>query len=135
MALNDALAAIRTRLVTLGPALPLIDENVNADPPDGPWLQFEFLGASPRVAGIAAPGAHLVREFGAVLIHVFVPRGTATATLDAYVAAIVALFRTTDADGVFYDAVPRVDPNQAAAEDGTFFGRTIAVDFRHDHIA
>lgn len=135
MALPDALNAIRTRLTTLGPALPLIDENVNDAPPDGPWLQLEFLGASPRVAGIAAPGSHLVREFGAVLIHVFVRRGTATATLDGYVAAIVALFRTTDADGVFYDGAPRVDPNPAASEDGVFFGRTIAVDFRHDHIA
>ena len=135
MPLPDALNAIRTRLTTLGPALPLIDENVNAAPPDGPWLQFEFLGAAPRIAGIAAPGEHRVREFGTVMIHVFVPRGRGTADLDAYVAAIVALFRTTDADGVFYDGAPRVDPNQAAAEDGSFFGRSIAVDFRTDHIA
>lgn len=135
MPLPDALAAIRTRLTTLGPALALIDENVNAAPPDDAWLQLEFLGAAPRVAGIGAPGAHLVREFGTVLIHVFVPRGTATATLDGHVAAIVALFRTTNADGVFYDGAPRVDPNPAASEDGAFFGRTIAVDFRHDHVA
>jgi len=135
MALNDALAAIRARLVALGPALPLIGENSNDRPPDGPWMSLEFLGAAPRVAGIAAPGAHLVREFGTVLIHVLVPRGTATATLDGHVAAICALFRTTDADGVFYDGAPRVDPDPAVSEDGVFFGRTIAVDFRHDHIA
>ncbi|MCA3248589.1 MAG: hypothetical protein ING19_20835 [Azospirillum sp.] len=135
MALNDALSAIRTRLTTLGPALPLIDENSNERPPDGPHLILEFLGASPRVAGIGAPGAHLVREFGAVMIHVLVPRGTETAALDGHVAAICALFRTTDADGVFYDGAPRVDPNQPASEDGVFFGRSIAVDFRHDHIA
>lgn len=135
MALPDALAAIKTRLTTLGPALPLVDENTNDAPPDGPWLQFEFLGASPRIAGIGAPGGHLVREFGTVLIHVLVPRGTATATLDGYVATISALFRATDAGGVFYDGAPRVDPHEIASEDGAFFGRSIAVDFRHDHIA
>jgi hypothetical protein len=135
MALPEALAAIKTRLTTLGPALPLIDENSNERPPDGAWMLLEFLGSSPRVAGIAATGSHLFREFGTVLIHVFVPRGTETATLDGHVAAISALFRTTNADGVFYDGAPRVDPNQPASEDGAFFGRTVAVDFRHDHIA
>jgi hypothetical protein len=137
MALADALAAIRSRLEDLGPALPIIGENENTPPPSppAPWMQFEFIGASPTIAGIAAPGSHLVRTFGTVYVHVFVPRGTAAAVLDGYVDAVSAVFRTSDADDVFYDGAPRVDPAQPTSEDGAWFGRSVAVDFRTDFIA
>lgn len=137
MALADALSDLRSRLETAAIVGTVVRENENTRPPHppAPWILLEFIGASSQVAGIAATGQHLIRSFGTVLVHVLVPRGTAVPTVEGYADQVAALFTATDAGGVFYDGAPRIDPTEPASDDGVWFGRTVAVDFRHDWTA
>lgn len=134
MARADARLAIRTRLTTLGPALPLTLENEKDDRPDppSPWMYLEFLGEAPAVAGIVATGSHVNRLFGSFAVHVFAPRGTGLADIETACDAIADLFKTITVDGVFYNGVPRIDPVDLVSDDGVWFGRTVTVDFQHD---
>ena len=136
MARADARLAIRTRLTTLGPALPLTLENTNdARPePPAPFLYLEFLGEAPAVAGIVATGSHVNRLFGSFAVHVFAPRGTGLADIENAADAIADLFKTVVFDGVYCNGVPRIDPNDLVSDDGVWFGRTVVVDFQHDWI-
>jgi hypothetical protein len=136
MARSDARLAIRTRLTTLGPALPLTLENTNdARPePPSPYLYLEFLGEAPAVAGIVATGSHLKRLFGSFAVHVLVPRGTGLADVETHADAIADLFETVVFGDVKCNGVPRIDPDDEVSDDGVWFGRVVVVDFQHDWI-
>ena len=138
--LPDAKAAILARLQALGPQIPLqLDNNTPIETPEppAPWMFLVFLGSAPVTATIASAGAHLHREFGSFQVNVFVPHGTGTTAIDAYVQQIKGLFRATNFSGVFCDQEePRdelVDsPRPDTIPDGVWFGITVTVAFRHD---
>ncbi len=140
MPLPDALTAIRNRITTAFPSTPTRWPGKRFQVPNPPALffVFDFLGSAPVTAGIAASGSHLHREFGAFALHVLVPDGDGDTALMIVCEQIAALFRVTSfAAGsglVNCDGEPRIDPLPSDAMDGSWFGRSVVVDFRHDFV-
>jgi hypothetical protein len=140
MPLPDALTAIRNRITTAYPAMPIRWPGKRFQVPKPPtmFFVFDFLGSSPVTAGIAATGSHLHREFASFAVHVLVPDGDGDAALNATCQQLADLFRVTSfaaaVGQVNCDGEPRIDPLPSDAMEGAWFGRSVVVDFRHDFV-
>ena len=140
MPLPDALAAIKTRITTAFPSTPIRWPGKRFQVPNPPALffAFDFLGSSPVTAGIAATGSHLHREFASFAVHVVVPDGDGDQAVHATCKQIADLFRVTSfaasVGQVNCDGEPRVTPLPENVIEGSWFGQSVTVDFRHDWI-
>ena len=140
MPLPDALTAIRTRLSTAFPTTPTRWPGKRFHVPNPPalFLVFDFLGSSPVTAGLASTGSHLNREFGSFAVHVVVPDGDGDQTVQATCEQIADLFRIVNFPAavgkVDCDGQPRVTALPEGVMDGSWFGHSVTVDFRHDWV-
>jgi hypothetical protein len=140
MALPDALTAIRNRITAAHPTMPIRWPGKRFQVPNPPamFFVFDFLGSSPVTAGIAASGSHLHREFATFAVHVLVPDGDGDQALMTACQQLADLFRVTSfvasVGQVNCDGEPRLAPLPDDAMEGSWFGRSVIVDFRHDWI-
>lgn len=99
-----------------------------------PFVLLEVEWLDGEQMSIGAPGANLVRRRGEILLHVLVPEGTGTATAETHAGTLAGIFECQTFSGVrCHAAQPGVA--DARAEDGSYFGRSIAVPFEYDETA
>lgn len=97
MGSHTVYTAIREHLAANWTATPLAWENEAFTPPDplAAWVAVEITGDVYARQSIGAGSADRWDEEGSVLMHVFVPAGTGSATAREHCKALADLFRGT----------------------------------------
>lgn len=143
-----AKAAIRARLVAgwtttrisfqneqpAAPWPPLTANNELA-----PWVDLEIVGTGSELIGASGKaGNRLWHYYGRIIVHVFVPVGSADADASAYALQIGELFRAAE----FYNETPgfavrtlapEIDDGDSGDDDGNWFRVTMSCPFTYWH--
>jgi len=82
-------------------------DNVDFKPPEGAaWTRIKIFEEDTQRINIGTPGVH--RVSGMIVVEIFVPKGTGTATARDYAGQIATIFRDAQFNGVLCrEAVPR----------------------------
>lgn len=143
-----AKAAIRARLVAGWNTTPITYQNEQPGTPwppvdaNGvllPWVHLEIVSTGSELIGASGKAGNRVwNYFGRILVHVFVPVGTADADATSYALQIGELFRAAE----FYNATPgfavrtlapEVDDGDSSDDDGNWFRVTMSCPFTYWH--
>jgi hypothetical protein len=142
-----AVAAMRVRFEAAFNAAPV--EYQNEDPPQQPWppsspavpwIYFEVIEAETAMRGVGLPGDKTWLTTGHIFVHVFVPKGYGLAGHLTLAGQAGDVFRAA----TFYNAEPgakvvcfgpSVQGGDSAADDGNWFGVTVAIPFEFYFIA
>lgn len=142
-----AKAAIRARLVANWTTTPIAYQNERPATPwppvDGngllvPWVTLEIISTGSSIEGTGTRQNHVWSYTGNVLVHVFVPVGTADGVATGYAVAIGEIFRAAE----FYNdtpgfavrtLAPSIDDGDSADDDGNWFRCSMSVDFTYWH--
>lgn len=140
MSLSSAYAAIKTRLQLLWPGteplVPLAFENVGyeRDPAGSAFLVVELQWSGGEPASIGAPGNNLVRRFGNIWFHAFIPVGIDVDRALEIAQHAAGIFENQDISGVQCSAM-EPGAGQSGSDDGLYFGQSVNVPFFYDESA
>lgn len=146
-----AVAAMRARFTANFTAAPASFQN--EDPPQrpwppnnpaSPWAYFEVVETRNGLRGAGLPGNQVWLSVGNIYVNVFVPRGYGFADHLALAGLAAEVFRAQ----TFYNSEPgccvrcwgengegpTIQGGDSAADDGTWFGVTVAIPFQFLYI-
>lgn len=140
MTLATAYAAIRTKLTAewpaLEPAVPLGWENTGfqRDPSGSAFLILEVQWSGGESASVGAPGNNLVRRYGNIWLHAFVPVGQDVDRALEIAGKASVIFEQQDFGGLVCDAMSP-GAGESGTDDGLYYGQSVNVPFFYDERA
>jgi len=133
-------AAVRSRIVAswaaLEPTVPLAFESVGyqRDPAGTAFLIVEVQWSGGEPASIGSPGNNLVRRYGSIWFHAFIPVGTSVDRALEIVQHAASIFENQSFGGVICTAM-EPGAGESGSDDGLYYGQSVQIPFFHDEAA
>ena len=116
---------------SLPASTPLTYDNLNFDPPQGPWARLTVKHIRADRATLGSVACRFRRE-GQTFVQVFIPIGGGTQTADILAESLVEAFENAAAiDNIWFRNVRM----REVGPDGTFYQVNVELDFTFDRIS